>query len=31
MATRMEERINAMVEGQLESVFENLFKKGQRE
>ena len=31
MATRMEERISAMVEGQLESVFENLFKKGQRE
>ena len=31
MAKRMEERINAMVEGRLESVFENLFKKGQRE
>jgi class 3 adenylate cyclase len=31
MAARMEERINAMVEGRLESVFENLFKKGQRE
>jgi class 3 adenylate cyclase len=31
MATRMEERINAMVEGRLESVFDNLFKKGQRE
>ncbi|HEU5243047.1 MAG TPA: adenylate/guanylate cyclase domain-containing protein [Gaiellaceae bacterium] len=31
MAARMEERINTMVEGRLESVFENLFKKGQRE
>jgi len=31
MAARMEQRINAMVEGRLESVFENLFKKGQRE
>ena len=31
MATRMEERISAMVEGRLESVFDNLFKKGQRE
>jgi class 3 adenylate cyclase len=31
MAARMEQRINAMVEGKLESVFENLFKKGQRE
>jgi class 3 adenylate cyclase len=32
MATRMEERISTMVEGHLESVFENLFKKkGQRE
>jgi class 3 adenylate cyclase len=29
MAARMEERISAMVEGRLESVFENLFKKGQ--
>ena len=29
MAARMEERINNMVESQLESVFENLFKKGQ--
>jgi class 3 adenylate cyclase len=31
MSARMEQRINAMVEGRLESVFENLFKKGQRE
>src|SRR5215470_6286730 len=31
MAKRMEERISAMVEGRLESVFENLFKKGQQE
>ena len=31
MAARMEQRINAMVEGRLESVFDNLFKKGQRE
>jgi class 3 adenylate cyclase len=29
MAARMEERINTMVEGRLESVFENLFKKDQ--
>jgi hypothetical protein len=29
MAARMEKRINTMVESQLESVFENLFKKGQ--
>ena len=29
MAARMEERISAMVEGRLESVFENLFKKDQ--
>ena len=31
MAERMEERINAMVQGKLESVFDNLFKKDQRE
>ena len=31
MAARMEERINSMVEGKLESVFDNLFKKRQRE
>ena len=31
MGDRMAERIEAMVEGRLESVFENLFKKGQRE
>jgi class 3 adenylate cyclase len=31
MATRMEERINAYVEGQIESAMERFLKKGQRE
>ena len=31
MGARFAERINAMVEGQLESVFDNLLKKRQRE
>src|SRR5215469_12094950 len=31
MGDRFAERINTMVESRLESVFENLFKKGQRE
>jgi sulfur relay (sulfurtransferase) DsrF/TusC family protein len=31
MGDRMEERINALVQDKLESVFDDLFKKGQRE
>ena len=31
MGARFAERINAMVESQLESVFDNLLKKRQRE